>query len=481
MKQRKSILAYIMALVMVCTVAMTPISVMAQTVSQAVAAVQAWSATQIYHGGDQVTYDGKTFKASWWTQNEKPDANNQWGVWKVVGETPTPDPDPNPNPDPDPDPTPDPDPQPTTTWEAGKVYVKGDRVVYDGKTFEAKWWTQNEKPDANNAAGVWLFIGGGGGGTDPNPDFIPREGDKNVKVVGYFPSWKPEKVKEVQYDKLTHINYSFAIPTADGGLLPLDNPETAKELIREAHKNGVKVLLAVGGWEYKGVPLENAFVQATSTDAKAQKLANEIIAMAKQYGFDGVDMDWEHPRTGSPSAKQYENLMRYLDKGLRKENMLLTAAVLGGKTADGITQYDAAAHSQVVIDSVDWFNVMAYDGGDGDRHSSYNFAVSCASYWKNERHMPGHKVVLGVPFYGRPLWLSYEEILQKDPAAFGKDIATIDGKQVYYNGIPTIKAKTEWALNNVGGIMIWEIAHDTPVVEKSLLNAIHEVVLAHAK
>ncbi|NED86406.1 chitinase, partial [Streptomyces sp. SID11233] len=31
-------------------------------------------------------------------------------------------------------------------WSASAVYVKGDKVTQDGHTWEAKWWTTNEKP-----------------------------------------------------------------------------------------------------------------------------------------------------------------------------------------------------------------------------------------------------------------------------------------------------------------------------------------------
>lgn len=37
-------------------------------------------------------------------------------------------------------------------WEAGKVYVGGDKVQYQGFEYTAKWWTQNETP---GIAGVW--------------------------------------------------------------------------------------------------------------------------------------------------------------------------------------------------------------------------------------------------------------------------------------------------------------------------------------
>lgn len=308
--------------------------------------------------------------------------------------------------------------------------------------------------------------------TNPQDPELPD----GFKVVGYYPSWEPTKTGTIQYNNLTHINYAFAIPTSDGALLPLENASTATQIIQTAHQNGVKVLLAVGGWSYNGTPLETTFMSATSTPEKVIKFGNAIVAMAKQYGFDGVDMDWEHPRSDGTSKQQYEALMVYLKGELKKNNMLLTAAVLSGVTPEGVVYWDSAAQTDGVINAVDWFNVMAYDGGDGDRHSTYEFAVLSANYWKNTRHMPAEKVVLGVPFYGRPSWASYSAILAANPNAYNTDISMINGMQAYYNGIPTIKAKTQWACDNVGGIMIWELSQDTTDLSKSLLNAIGNTV-----
>lgn len=70
-----------------------------------------------------------------------------------------------------------------------------------------------------------------------------------------------------------------------------------------------------------------------------------------------------------------------------------------------------------MLNAVDFINVMAYDGGDGEQHSSYQFAVDCGLYWKDTRGLPAHKVVLGVPFYARPSWADYGAILAMVPAA----------------------------------------------------------------
>lgn len=309
--------------------------------------------------------------------------------------------------------------------------------------------------------------------SENNQTEVPAYKSENFKIVGYYPEWKPEEIGKIQYEKLTHINYAFAIPKADGTLMPLANPELAKKIIADGHKSGVNVLLAIGGWEYEGKPLEMTFIEATSTDEKIKKLVNSILEMVDAYGFDGVDMDWEHPRMDGPSKNQYAALMQYLSEALHAKGKLLSAAVVSGVTADGNVLWDAAGHLDEALEAVDYINVMAYDGGDGERHSSYEFAVNSALYWKDTRGVDKEKIVLGVPFYGRPRWLTYDEILKIDDQANNKD--NVEG--VYYNGIAMMEKKAEWAKDNVGGIMIWELAGDCNNQEKSLLNALYKITM----
>lgn len=369
-------------------------------------------------------------------------------------------------------------------WSKEETYVGGDKAVYQGKIYKAKWWTLGEIP---GQADVWedTLETSQQPGTDisdlelpdaseshravskPMPDVI-----SGLKVVGYYPDWKGYQKQKLQFDVLTHVVYAFAIPTPEGGLRPLEHPETASRLIADAHDNHVKVLLAVGGWSYNGMELEPVFVSATSSGNRIEQFGDQILSMCEQYGFDGVDIDWEHPRVDGTSSRQYQELMLYLAEKLHAQGKVLTSAVISGVSADGNIYYDAAAHSDQVLNAVDWIHVMAYDGGDGERHSSYEFAVNCAQYWSQVRKVPKEKVILGVPFYGRPGWAGYEDILAADPLAWSKDHATVNGIDAYYNGISTIEKKTAYAKENLGGIMIWELTQDTPDHEKSLLTAI---------
>ncbi|MFF1833441.1 chitinase [Streptomyces sp. NPDC058231] len=45
----------------------------------------AWSGTAVYTAGNTVSYDGHTWQAKWWTQNEKPGTTGEWGAWQDLG------------------------------------------------------------------------------------------------------------------------------------------------------------------------------------------------------------------------------------------------------------------------------------------------------------------------------------------------------------------------------------------------------------
>lgn len=219
----------------------------------------------------------------------------------------------------------------TAAWDRAAVYTGGDLVSHQGRRYRAKWWTQGEEPGGSD---VWEDLGVLDGKavqpegirSVPIDASVPRNTElTDFKVVGYYPSWKPDRLQAVDFGVVTHVCYAFAIPTAEGGLRDLENPETARTLIRSAHENGAKALLSVGGWSYNDVPLEGVFMEATADEARLGRFVESILAMCEEYGFDGVDMDWEHPRVDGTSARQYEALMLALSDRLHAEGKLLTA------------------------------------------------------------------------------------------------------------------------------------------------------------
>lgn len=295
---------------------------------------------------------------------------------------------------------------------------------------------------------------------------------QEFKVIGYYAGWNGLHLEKVDFSVLTHLIYAFAIPTVEGHLRPIDHPEIVRRLVEEAHKAGRKMSLAVGGWSYLDIPLEETFVKATDTPEKIKTLGDEIVALCAEYNLDGIDIDWEHPRLENETYKQYEALILYLSERLHKMGKYLTSAVLSGTTWDGVVWDDSACHTDAVFEAVDWLNVMTYDGGEGERHSTYQFAITCATYWLETRKLPREKMMLGLPFYSYRPPCSYEHLLQMDSKAWEKDCVAVDGMEYHYNGVETIAAKTQYALAHCGGVMIWEVNEDTTDAQYSLLQTI---------
>ncbi|MFG2680808.1 glycosyl hydrolase family 18 protein [Streptomyces sp. NPDC048392] len=44
-----------------------------------------WAPGTVYTGGRQVSHEGHTWKAKWWTTGEEPGTTGQWGVWQDLG------------------------------------------------------------------------------------------------------------------------------------------------------------------------------------------------------------------------------------------------------------------------------------------------------------------------------------------------------------------------------------------------------------
>ncbi|MGW5198134.1 carbohydrate-binding protein [Streptomyces spiralis] len=47
--------------------------------------IAAWNSSQVYTGGNAVSWNGHNWKAKWWTQGEEPGTTGEWGVWQDLG------------------------------------------------------------------------------------------------------------------------------------------------------------------------------------------------------------------------------------------------------------------------------------------------------------------------------------------------------------------------------------------------------------
>jgi GH18 family chitinase len=290
----------------------------------------------------------------------------------------------------------------------------------------------------------------------PTPTPTPVPVSSGFKVLGYFADWSGQ-VNQVQFDKLTHINYAFMTPSSSGGISGGD-PALLQSLVSTAHSKNVKVLVSIGGWNNGD---HSQFDALAANSSSISNFVTNAINLCNQYNLDGIDIDYEYPNPGQ-TATNYANFMSALGSGLHAKGKMLTAAVVDqGSTGDGILSS--------VFNSVDLLNIMAYDAGTP--HSTYQEALSSIQYWAG-RGLAKSKIMIGVPFYGEN-GASYASIVAQDPQAPYKDAAA----GTNYNGIATMKQKTSLALQQAGGIMIWELSQDTQD-GTSLLKAINDDIKA---
>ena len=278
-------------------------------------------------------------------------------------------------------------------------------------------------------------------------------------LVGYMPSWQGA-ADDIQYAKLTHINYAFVVPSpsGDGSLGAVENPSKLQQIVEQAHAHGVKVGIAVGGW----TDLKNSGFEILSATAASREIfADNLLEFVHKYNLDGVDIDWEYPQ-GTVQSQHYDLMMHLLADKLHEKGKILSAAVADGAENGG-------AISDQIFQYVDILNIMAYDGEGEDGHSPYSLAENALDYWL-ERGLPQAKAVLGVPFYARPSWKTYKVLLAK-----GADPHADQFKNDTYNGMDTIARKAQLAIERGNGIMIWELSGDAPE-PNSLVSAIAKVL-----
>jgi len=291
----------------------------------------------------------------------------------------------------------------------------------------------------------------------PSPTPVART--QPFKVVGYVTP--AANIDAIDFSLLTHINYSFLIPRANGTTRPFGAPNHLRAVVAQAKKHDVKVLIAVGGWGW-----DKEFETLAADPAIRTKLANRVAAFCATYKLDGIDIDWEYPNAGASAARFTALAVDF--RSALPPGALVTAAVL----ADAA---DAAGISNEAVQNLDFINLMAYDGPRTD-HSSYAMAERSVATWL-ARGIHPDKLVLGVPLYARPGGASYRTLLTNDPATASGDRVLFMGVEQNYNGPATIRRKTELALQLAGGIMIWELSKDARGSD-SLLRVIGETIAA---
>lgn len=161
------------------------------------------------------------------------------------------------------------------------------------------------------------MLGGGG---------LTRKYDAGAPwVMAYYVGYQNGylKPKDVDYSLITHIVVGGVGIEADGSLdehwhLPNgDGKAMARDVVWRAGKAGVKSLVWLGG------PNEADKLFSATDDAVRGTTVKNILALVDEYGFDGVDIDWEPVR-----AKDEPRLLA-LVKDLReaRPELLITVPI----------------------------------------------------------------------------------------------------------------------------------------------------------
>ena len=276
------------------------------------------------------------------------------------------------------------------------------------------------------------------------------------QIVAYFASWdayaRHYNPAQIPVDKITVINYAFALITYHGECAlgdasvdtqkywPGDSSTETGALhgnflqllqLRKAHPS-LGLSISIGGWSWS-----DSFSRAAMTAESRQKTVASCIDMfingklpgidpAQAKGlFDGIDIDWEYPvccgmlpagsLAYSPQDKQNYTLLlqefrRQMDIQGNADGVhyRLTAAVPAGSERYGNIDLKAAAAP------LDWYDLMTYDyNGGWEKTTGFNaplYAPDNSDLSKQNNidssvqaylaaGVPPAKIVLGVPFY----------------------------------------------------------------------------------
>lgn len=180
------------------------------------------------------------------------------------------------------------------------------------------------------------------------------------------------------------------------------------------HKNPpVKTLFSIGG---AGADT-SIFVGMASHPRSRQAFIHSSIEVARKFGFDGLDLDWEFPQ----NPKEMHDLGLLLDEwrlALEREAkatcqppLLFTAAVYFSVdffVADVYRKYPVGSINR----NLDWINAMCFDYHGGwdntttgahaalyDPKSNLSTSYGLKSWLR--AGVPRSKLVMGLPLYGR--------------------------------------------------------------------------------
>jgi chitinase len=316
-------------------------------------------------------------------------------------------------------------------------------------------------------------------------------------TIGYIPVFRGLEAAIAGSDlgQYTHLNIAFVNPDKDGRILSgkrfacaadgedgMLSVEDAQALVAKAHQAGSRIMISLGGG---AIPDCSGDWEALLRPESRGKVVKGLIEAVDRLWLDGVDVDIEGALlTRIDQAGNFTPFIAELSRALRARGKLLSCAT---------ASYEGGMVPTSSVPYFDLVAIMTYDaigptwGTPGDEHSTVEQARKDIQLWR-DRGVAQERLVLGVPFYGygygryKPSW-SYREIEAEFPgaAALTDVIGSRCGGCSYitFNGLPTLEEKSRLARARTGGIMVWEISHDS--ADQKLIRAVNKVLAGAAE
>ena len=177
------------------------------------------------------------------------------------------------------------------------------------------------------------------------------------KVIGYVGTRDLGGMRNADIRCLDVINIAFG--QVEDSRMVWDGSGAKEALVKIRGVNpGIKILLSVGGWGADG------FSQGSRTAQNREKMAQSAAELVKEYGLDGIDIDWEYPCSslaGIASDPEDKENFTLLLKAVRERldeagnGYMLTIA------AGGDAYFTAQTDMKEAVRYLDYVQLMAYD------------------------------------------------------------------------------------------------------------------------
>jgi len=260
-------------------------------------------------------------------------------------------------------------------------------------------------------------------------------------------------------------------PDANGNLISSHLPNNwLKTLVNNAHTNGVKVSISVGGGydSLSGGSYSDYYSAATGTATNLNKLVGEIANFVETWNLDGVDINWEYPS----GATQWNNCITLLS-ALKNHQKLQCKRISIALRAGAPATFPNQTIPQQIWQTVNAIHLMTYDMNSAgwkphSNAANSNASIDAWSTWGNTNGLGDaaskEKLFVGCAFYG------YYDI---NNGYYPNGITYKQGASDSDN-TTSLPIKVNHCYDNgYGGVFIWELGQDEYIsTTPTLLNAI---------